>query len=218
MLRSGGQYVQRRARLVETVRSNGVKDERVLAAIGRVKRECFIDRALQHRAYEDQALPIGLRQTISQPTTVGFQTWMLDTQPGDTVLEVGTGSGYQAAVLCEMGVRVYSVERHRLLHERAKAILEELNYRVLLRVGDGSLGWPGLAPFDAIVVTAGAIEIPKRLLEQLREPSKRKSGGRLVVPIGDRGGQRMTKIIRTGPDSYESEERGMFMFVPLVRS
>ena len=218
MAKSGGVYIRRRAELVGTVRENGVTDERVLAAIGQVKREQFIEPALRHRAYEDLALPIGMRQTISQPTTVAFQTMLLDTEPGDKVLEIGTGSGYQAAVLCEMGVRVYSVERHRRLHERAKSALNKLDYRVLLRVGDGTQGWPGIAPFDGIVVTAGALEIPQRLLEQLREPNEQKRGGRLVVPVGDKNRQLMTKVVRTGKDSYESSRRGDFLFVPLVSS
>ena len=217
LTRSDGAYIRRRSQLLEEIRDRGVADERVLSAIGRVPRECFVDQALRHRAYEDLALPIGLGQTISQPSTVAFQTMLLDTQPGDSILEIGTGSGYQAAVLCEMGVRVYSIERHRKLHERAKSILNELNYRALLRTGDGTLGWPSLAPFDGVLVTAGAIEIPRILLNQLREPADKNSqGGRLIVPIGDREKQYMTKVIRTGPDSYDSEKCGRFRFVPLV--
>lgn len=218
MSKSGGVYIRRRAQLVEIVRDNGISDERVLDAIRKVKRELFIEEALQHRAYEDRALPIGMQQTISQPSTVAFQTMLLDTKPGDSVLEIGTGSGYQAAVLCEMGVRVCSIERHRRLHERAKSVLSELNYRVLLRVGDGTRGWPNLAPFDGIIVTAGAIEVPQSLLEQLREPGENRQGGCLVVPVGDQYGQRMTKVVRTAKDAYESSKSGDFLFVPLVNS
>ena len=202
--------------MVEKIREKGIADERVLGAIGRVPRECFVDLALQHRAYEDIALPIGLRQTISQPSTVALQTRLLDTEPGDSILEVGTGSGYQAAVLCEMGLRVYSIERHRKLHERAKTVLSELAYRVLLRFGDGTRGWPGLAPFDGIIVTAGAMEIPQILLEQLTIPDEHKRGGRLVVPVGNENAHFMTRVVRTGKDSYETEEYGEYRFVPLV--
>ncbi len=204
--------------MVEIVRKNGVTDERVLSAIGRVEREQFIEPALRHRAYEDLALPIGMRQTISQPTTVAVQTMLLETEPGDKVLEIGTGSGYQAAILCEMGVRVYSIERHRKLHQRARMVLNDLGYKVLLRAGDGTQGWQGIAPFDGIIVTAGALEIPQRLLEQLRLPREERSGGRLVVPVGDKNRQRMTKVVRTGEDSYETSEGGDFSFVPLVNS
>ncbi len=204
--------------MVEIVRKNGVTDERVLSAIGRVEREQFIEPALRHRAYEDLALPIGMRQTISQPTTVAVQTMLLETEPGDKVLEIGTGSGYQAAILCEMGVRVYSIERHRKLHQRARMVLNDLGYKVLLRAGDGTQGWQGIAPFDGIIVTAGALEIPQRLLEQLRLPREERSGGRLVVPVGDKNRQLMTKVVRTGEDSYETSEGGDFSFVPLVNS
>jgi len=216
MMKSEGIYIRRRVQLVEEIRSKGISDERVLEAIGRVPRELFVEGALQHRAYEDLALPIGLNQTISQPSTVAFQTMLLEVQPGDFILEVGTGSGYQAAILCEMGVRLFSIERHHLLHMRAKLLLNQLQYRALLRVGDGSLGWPSLAPFDAIIVTAGAMEIPSILLSQLREPTDDKPGGRLIVPVGDREGQSMMKMTRTGPESYDSEQHGRFIFVPLV--
>jgi len=209
-------FIRRRAQLVEVIQGQGISDQRVLDAISRVPRELFVEGALQHRAYEDMALPIGLRQTISQPSTVAFQTMLLEAKPDDSVLEIGTGSGYQAAVLSEMGVRVFSIERHQQLHERAKSILAQLEYRALLRVGDGSLGWSSLAPFDGILVTAGAMEVPQKLLHQLRVPTEDRSGGRLVIPIGDRKAQCMNKITRTGPDTYETEEFGRYIFVPLV--
>lgn len=218
MTQSGGMYLPRREKLVEIIREKGITDERVLGAMGQVRRECFVDLALQHRAYEDIALPIGLQQTISQPSTVAFQTLLLDTESGDSILEVGTGSGYQAAVLCEMQVRVSSIERHRKLHERAKSVLSKLDYRVLLRCGDGIRGWPGMAPFDGIIVTAGALNIPQILLEQLRIPDENRRGGRLVVPVGGDDTHLMTKIVRTGKDSYESKEYGEYRFVPLVGS
>jgi len=213
-------YRRRREQLVETLRSRGIHDGRVLGAIGTVPRHTFVDPALRDRAYTDEALPIGLNQTISQPFTVAYQTSLLDVEPNDRILEVGTGSGYQAAVLCEMGARVFSVERHEDLLARARRLLEELGYDVRTRHGDGTKGWPAFAPYDGIVVTAGAPEIPDPLLNQLREPSDAKghAGGRLVIPIGGSGGQTMTRIIRTGsgPHDYEREEFHSFRFVPLV--
>ncbi len=214
------QYRRRREELVDTLRSRGIHDERVLSAIGAVPRHAFVDPALRDRAYADEALPIGLNQTISQPFTVAYQTSLLEVEPDDRVLEVGTGSGYQAAVLCEMGARVFSVERHEDLLARARSLLDELGYDVRTRCGDGAKGWPAFAPYDGIVVTAAAPEIPDPLLRQLREPSDAEGrlGGRLVIPIGDSGGQTMTRITRTGtgPHGYEREGFHSFRFVPLV--
>lgn len=213
-------YRRRRERLVDTLRSRGIHDERVLAAIGAVPRHAFVDPALRDRAYADEALPIGLNQTISQPFTVAYQTSLLDVEPEDRILEVGTGSGYQAAVLCEMDARVFSIERHEDLLARARSLLDDLGYDVRTRHGDGTKGWVAFAPYDGIVVTAAAPEVPDPLLRQLREPTETEthSGGRLVIPIGGRGGQTMTRITRTGtgPHDYEREEFHSFRFVPLV--
>lgn len=214
------QYRRQRERLVETLRRRGIQDERVRTAIGAVPRHEFIDPALRDRAYADEALPIGLNQTISQPFTVAYQTSLLEVQPNDRVLEVGTGSGYQAAVLCELGARVFSIERHESLLSRARSLLDELDYDVRTRHGDGTKGWPAFAPYDGIVVTAAAPEAPAPLLRQLREPGESNDlpGGRLVIPIGGRAGQTMTRITRTGsgPHDYEREEFHSFRFVPLV--
>lgn len=213
-------YRQRREQLVETLRSRGIHNERVLAAIGAVPRHAFVDPALRDRAYADEALPIGLNQTISQPFTVAYQTSLLEVQPNDRILEVGTGSGYQAAVLCELDARVFSVERHEDLLARAQSLFDELGYDVRTRHGDGTKGWVAFAPYDGIVVTAAASETPDSLLRQLREPSESsgRPGGRLVIPIGGSGGQTMTRITRTGtgPHDYEREEFHSFRFVPLV--
>jgi protein-L-isoaspartate(D-aspartate) O-methyltransferase len=213
-------YRHQRRRLVEALRERGIADERVLSAIGAVARHAFVDPALRDRAYADEALPIGLDQTISQPFTVAYQTSLLGVEPNDRLLEVGTGSGYQAAVLCEMGARVLSVERHGDLLRRARSVLDELGHDVRTRHGDGTRGWPAFGPYDGITVTAGAPDIPDALLHQLREPSggDEAAGGRLVIPIGGRGGQAMTRVTRTGagPHDYEREEFHSFRFVPLV--
>lgn len=213
---SSRKYRQQRRRLVEELQERGIDDKRVLDAIGKVPRHAFVEPALRNRAYRDEALPIGKQQTISQPFTVAYQTKLMDVQPDDRVLEVGTGSGYQAAVLCEMGARVFTIERHRSLLQRATDVLKDLDYRVVSRAGDGSLGWPSFAPYDGIVVTAGAADVPQPLMEQLRVPSEKHDGGRLVVPVGESGGQVMRRVYRTGEESFEHENHHRFRFVPLV--
>lgn len=212
------QYMRARAQLVDFIREKGISDERVLRAIGSVPRHLFVESGLHARAYEDVALPISLNQTISQPFTVAYQTALINAQPDEKVLEIGTGSGYQAAVLVEMGARVYSIERHEALLRRTNRILEDLKYRVLTRLGDGTKGWSAVGPFDAILVTAGGIEVPEALLEQLREPTEGKPDARLVIPVGGPEGQTMLRITRTGPDTYEEEAFDEFRFVPLVGS
>lgn len=203
-------YARRRQALLDTLREKGIRDERVLKALDRVPRHLFVDTALQPRAYRDEALPIGLGQTISQPFTVAYQTAQADVQPGERVLEVGTGSGYQAAVLCELGARVYSIERHAPLLDRTLELLKKLGYRIDATHGDGTLGWPQYAPFDAIIVTAGGPEVPRPLLEQLAV------GGRLIIPVGPPKHQVMNRIVRLGPERYERAELDVFRFVPLI--
>lgn len=203
-------FKQRRKKLVDTLRKKGIKDERVLEAFSLLARHKFIDTALEDRAYNDSALPIGKEQTISQPYTVARQTELLDTMPGEKVLEIGTGSGYQAAILCELGLQVYSVERHKELYERARSILEDLGYRVQLKLGDGTLGWSAYAPYDAIIVTAGAPVVPKDLVKQLNV------NGRLVVPVGGSDKQEMVRITKIREEEYEEERFKNFKFVPLI--
>lgn len=204
---------QRRA-LVELLRrERGIRDERVLAAVGAVPRHWFFEPAFDAHSYQDKAFPIGEGQTISQPSTVARQTELLALQPGHRVLEVGTGSGYQFAVLCQLAEGVQSIEFNPVLYERGRARLATLGLPTTgLHLGDGSLGLPALAPFDAILVTAGAPALPTALLRQLRV------GGRLVVPVGsqDPGRQQLLRITREGPDSFVREELGDCRFVPLL--
>ncbi len=209
-------YQKRRSRLIESLREKGISDERVLAAMEQVPRHLFVEQALRTRAYHDEALPIGMKQTISQPFTVAYQSMMLAPQPGERILEIGTGSGYQAAILCELGARVFTIERLRSLYERTHALLKSLNYQALCRCGDGTKGWEAVGPFDGIIVTAAASIVPDELLRQLRIPGENEQGGRLVIPVGDRASQRMNRIVRTGPDSYVREETEGFRFVPLI--
>ncbi len=209
-------FQRRRARLVDELREKGISDERVLQAIGKVQRQQFVDPAFLSRAYHDEALPIGLKQTISQPFTVAYQSQTLNPQPGERILEIGTGSGYQAAVLCEMGARVYSIERVRGLYERTAPLLRSLGYRINCRFGDGMAGWESMAPFDGIIVTAGALDIPDSLLRQLKLPEGMKPGGRMVIPVGGRDKQMMTYIVRMGEDEFDRVEMEAFRFVPLL--
>lgn len=207
---SNRKFIYRRRKLVEGLREKGIQSETVLSAMEKVPRHLFVDTALEERAYEDTALPIGKGQTISQPYTVAAQSELLGAGPGNKVLEIGTGSGYQAAVLCEMGADVYSVERHEELYLKARSILRRLGYRVRIKLGDGSLGWSAYAPYDGIVVTAGAPVVPQELIRQLR------IGGRLVVPVGDQEKQMMIRITRISEDAYEEEHFSSFKFVPLI--
>jgi len=195
--------------MVDLLRERGITDSKVLAAFAIVDRHLFVPRAFQGRAYDDCALPIGCSQTISQPYTVAFMTACLNVQKGDKVLEVGTGSGYQAAILAELGAHVFSIERHAELLMEARKVFEKLHYDVATKVGDGTVGWAEFAPFDGIVVTAGAPEIPDPLLKQLAD------GGRLVIPIGDLDMQQMNIVVRHG-DKYDIKEVFGFKFVPLI--
>lgn len=199
-----------RQQLVGVVRDKGITDEKVLTAIGKIPRHLFMDSSFLDHAYQDKPFPIAADQTISQPYTVAFQTELLKVTPGDKVLEIGTGSGYQTAVLCEMGARVYSIERQLELFKLTSKFLPKLGYRAKkLIFGDGYKGLKEEAPFDSIIVTAGAPFVPKPLMSQL------KIGGRLVIPVGE-DVQTMTLFIRRGPKDFEKHEFGEFRFVPLL--
>ena len=198
-----------RKNLIKEIKEKGIKSDRVLEAMEKVPRHFFFDDAFVEQAYTDKAFPIGEGQTISQPYTVAFQTELLNIKNGDKVLEIGTGSGYQTCILLELGAKVYTIERQKVLFERTKIKLGDMGYKARFFCSDGSLGLPMYAPFDKILVTAGAPFVPKTLMDQLM------IGGILVIPVGDEKVQIMTSLIKTGADTYEKQEQGAFRFVPL---
>jgi protein-L-isoaspartate(D-aspartate) O-methyltransferase len=200
-----------RRQLIEEIRAKGIKDERVLDAMAILPRHFFLEKAFEEHAYADKAFPIGNDQTISQPYTVAYMTSLLDIKKGDKVLEIGTGSGYQAAILATLGARVYTVERQEELYKKTKELLKKLNFNTLrCYFGDGSVGLPDYAPYDKIIVTAGAPIIPDALKEQLL------INGVLVIPVGENDGQRMYHIKRISDNEYESKALDKFRFVPFL--
>ena len=198
-----------RNKLVKKLREKGIHDGAVLAAVGKVPRHVFFENALIDHAYQDKAFPIGEGQTISQPYTVAFQSEKLEIQPGDKVLEIGTGSGYQACILLELGAKVYTIEYNRNLYEKTKDFLPRLGYKPYFFYGDGSKGLPSKAPFDKIIVTAGAPVVPTALTDQLAE------GGILVIPVGGRDKQSMLQL-RKEKGKLIKKEFANFAFVPLL--
>lgn len=207
-------YKNQRIRMVDSqLRSRGIRDEKVLKAMEKIPRHLFVDEGLRDQAYSDGPLPIGENQTISQPYIVALMTEALELTGRDKVLEIGTGSGYQTAVLAEIAERVLSIERIAFLASRARKLIESLNYfNVAIRVGDGTLGWQDEAPFDGILVTAGSPEIPKTFVEQLAV------GGRLVIPVGDRSSQQLIRVTRKSEDvrDLKKEDFGGCRFVNLI--
>ena len=201
----------RRKKLVEDLRHKGITDEEVLRAINAVPRHDFMDPAFLRHAYTDKAFPISSGQTISQPYTVAVQTALLKVNKRDRILEVGTGSGYQTAILAEMGAKVYTIERFRDLYLKAQRTLASLGYSAEFFLGDGYAGKPQYGPFDGIIITAAVSEAPSVLLPQLR------TGGRMVVPIGDSHSQVMTLIVRSGDEKYDYSTHGNFVFVPMLK-
>lgn len=199
-----------RQQLVAVLKAKGITNNDVLNAIGKIPRHLFMDSSFLDHAYQDKAFPIAADQTISQPYTVAFQTELMQVKRGDKVLEIGTGSGYQTAVLCELGAKVYSIERQHELFKLTNRFLPKIGYRAKkLIFGDGYKGLVEEAPFDSIIVTAGAPFVPKPLLAQL------KIDGRLVIPVGDNV-QTMTLFVRKGQTDFEKTEFGEFRFVPLL--
>jgi protein-L-isoaspartate(D-aspartate) O-methyltransferase len=196
--------------LVKELREKGIIDEKVLEAIHKVPRHLFIHKDFRSHAYQDKAFPIGEGQTISQPYTVAYQTQLLHIEPNDKVLEIGTGSGYQAAILIEMGAKLISIERQEKLFEKTRRLLYILNYKGEFILGDGSKGYESAAPFNKIIVTAGAPKVPQNLIDQL------KIGGTLIIPVGDNKVQTMHTIIKKVDGSLEDIELNQFRFVPLI--
>lgn len=200
-----------RKKLADGLKVKGIRNPDVLEAIRKVPRHLFMESSFIHFAYKDQAFPIGAGQTISQPYTVAFQTELLEVEKNDKVLEVGTGSGYQAAVLLEMGAKVFTIERQKELFLKVQSFLPEIGYHPACFFGDGYKGLSGFAPFDKILVTAGASSIPPELKEQL------KIGGRMVIPVGRENHQEMLVVERISEEEYKTERHGGFVFVPLLK-
>ena len=200
-----------RKKLIDSLREKGINNEIVLEAMNRVPRHLFMDSGFINFSYTDKAFPIAAGQTISQPYTVAFQTQLLEVERHNKVLEVGTGSGYQTAVLLELGARTYTIERQRQLFVEAQKLLGSMNYKPIYFYGDGYEGLPSYAPFDRILVTAGAPEIPQALLSQLS------LGGIMVIPHGGDSGQKMLRIHRLSESEYKHSEHGYFSFVPLLK-
>jgi len=203
-------YKQQRYQLVESLRLKGINDELLLQAMSRVEREKFVSAVMKPNAYKDIALPIGYGQTISQPFTIAIMTEALQIKKGEKVLEIGTGSGYQAALLYEMGAKVYSIERHIDVYNEVLKRFEKLGIRVHCKCGDGTLGWDIYSPFDKIIVTAGSPGIPETLKKQLA------INGRMVIPVGNMSSQTLKVLTKTAPEEFEIEDIPQFAFVPLI--
>lgn len=199
-----------RRKLIESLRQKGIRDERVLEAMDRVPRHFFLSSAFLEFAYENRAFSIGAGQTISHPSTVARQTELLELKRGDKVLEIGTGSGYQTCVLCEMGARVWSIERQKELYDQTTPLIQELGYRPNLYFGDGYKGKSAFAPFDKVLVTCGAPSIPQDLLKQM------KLGGKMIIPVGEGATQIMLEIVKVGENEFTRHEHGNFSFVPML--
>lgn len=201
-----------RKKLADGLRHKGIRSEAVLKAIETVPRHLFLDKAFVEAAYEDIAFQIGEGQTISQPYTVAYQTELLNIKKGDKVLEIGTGSGYQACILSEMGARVYTIERHKKLYEKTKKLIDALQYKNIKQFfGDGFEGIPSFAPYDKVIITAAAPEIPIKLIDQL------KIGGIMVIPLNDGEIEKMKRITKISKEEFKEEEFDNFRFVPMLK-
>jgi len=204
-------YKGLREKLINTLRLKGINNEEVLNAMLKIPRHLFMASGFEERAYQDNAFPIAAEQTISQPYTVAFQTMLLNITRGEKILEVGTGSGYQTAVLCEIGAKVYTIERQKELYYSAQKILSQFGYNPFCYYGDGYEGLPTYGPFDKILITAGAPAVPEALKAQL------KIGGILVAPIGERDVQKMLTVLKISDSVFETHDFGDFSFVPMLK-
>lgn len=210
MLQDNYRHKGLRKMLVDSLREKGINDERVLQAMEKVPRHLFLDSSFLEFAYQDKAFPIGSGQTISQPYTVAFQTQLLKVSPGDKILEIGTGSGYQACILVEMGAKVYTIERQKNLFDKTKEFLPKIGYNPKMFYGDGYKGLPPFAPFDKMIITAAAPEIPRNLIQQL------KVGGILIIPLGPQDVQTMYTVEKTSESEIRQVEHSKFRFVPML--
>lgn len=200
-----------RKHLINELREKGISDEKVLGAFDRVPRHFFLDKIFEKQAYSNMAFRIGAEQTISHPFTVTFQTQLLEIKKTDKVLEIGTGSGFQTAVLCELGCKVFSIERQKELFVKTKPFLSKLGYRPTLKFGDGFIGWEAYGPYDKIIITCGAPHIPEMLVEQL------KPGGRMIIPVGEGESQEMILILKNKDGECDIYKKGVFSFVPMLK-
>jgi len=203
-------FENEREELIQILKKRGIKSESVLSAFNKVERHLFVPEIMRFNAYKDVALPIGQGQTISQPYTVAYMTEALNPKPGQKILEIGTGSGFQAAVLSELGARVFTIERQYDLYNQTLKLFDKLGYKIAARCSDGTIGWNEFAPFDGIIVTAGGPTVPENLKKQLVV------GGRMIIPVGDKTTQSMKIITKLGEDEFDMKEAPYFAFVPLI--
>ena len=203
-------FENEREELIQVLKTRGIKNENVIASFRKVERHLFVPEIMRFNAYKDVALPIGQGQTISQPYTVAYMTEALNPQPGQKVLEIGTGSGFQAAILSELGVRVFTIERQFDLYNQTLKLFDKLGYKIAARCSDGTIGWAEFAPYDGIIVTAGGPTIPENLKKQLAV------GGKMIIPVGDKTTQTMKILTKVSEDKFETREAPYFAFVPLI--
>ncbi|KAF0152588.1 MAG: protein-L-isoaspartate O-methyltransferase [Ignavibacteria bacterium] len=203
-------FEKEREELIQILKTRGIKNENIFAAFRKVERHLFVPEVMRFNAYKDVALPIGQGQTISQPYTVAYMTEALNPKPGQKILEIGTGSGFQAAVLFELGARVFTIERQYDLYNQTLKLFDKLGYKIASRCSDGTIGWSEFAPYDGIIVTAGGPAVPQNLMKQLV------LNGKMIIPVGDKTTQTMKIITKFSEDDFDVKEAPYFAFVPLI--